>query len=440
MTIRGGPAAVLVVDDEPLIRETLREFLLQEGFTAVACASGEEALSVAEKRPFDVALCDVNLPGLDGLEVLERLQRISPETAVVLITAYATVESAVEAFHKGASDYLMKPILLREVLSKVRRLLRLQDVERENRWLRRELHREAESELRIVGRSAPLRRVVELANKVAPTSSSVLILGESGTGKELLARLIHRQSQAAQANIGPFVAVNCAAIADGTQEEELLGAAVGGTVFLDEVAELSHAMQARLLRRTQALSEPQKARRPRILAATNKNLMGEVAAGRFREDLFYRLNVVNMALPPLRERVEDLPELAEWLLAKHARAMGKRVSGISREALSLLRGQPWKGNVRELENALQRAVIVTDGPIIQPEDLPPDFSRHHPEPAFVDDLNIAVDAFERQHIERILQQTPDKKEASRRLNIGLSSLYRKIEHLGITPPSERVGS
>ncbi len=453
----GAPPAgrpVLVVDDEPLIRATLAEYLTGEGFAVTACASGEEALAQAEQRPYDVALCDVQLPGIDGIEVLERLLKISPQTFVLLITAYATVESAVEAFQRGAHDYLMKPIILDEVASKVRRLLAYRDLSLENRWLRRQLSREHEGE-RIVGQSAAMRRVFELVRKVAPTRSTVLITGESGTGKELVARAIHRQGAGDDKR---FLAVNCAAIPHDLLENQLFGHRKGaftgadrdqpgvfvhagdGTVFLDEIAELPPATQAKLLRAIEQKEVlPVGAHEPvrveaRVLAATNKDLHQQVEAGRFREDLYYRLNVVSIHLPPLRERREDIPDLVEFLLAKHARALGKRFGGVSHEAMQILRCCRWKGNVRELDNALQRAVILGEGPLVTPADLPPDLAPVEGDPGLVDALGEAVTRFERQHIERVLRQTPDKREAAQRLDIGLSSLYRKIAELKIGPP------
>jgi DNA-binding NtrC family response regulator len=453
-------ASILVVDDEPIIRANLAEFLQSEGFSVRACASGEEALDHAAREKFDVALCDVNLPGLDGLDVLDRLARISPETFVLLITAYATVESAVEAFQKGAHDYLMKPIILHEVAGKVRRLLRQRDLFRENQWLRRELNREAESGELVVGSSPGMKRVFEMARKVGPTPSTVLVTGESGTGKELLARAIHRFAQAARPADGRFVAINCAAIPHDLLENQLFGHKKGaftgadrdaagvfahagqGTVFLDEIGELPLGTQAKLLRAIEQKEVmPVGANEPvrvsaRIVAATNKDLAKEVEAGRFREDLFYRLNVVVLRLPPLRERREDIPELVEFLLAKHGRAMGKRFSGVSHEAMQVLLGCPWKGNVRELDNALQRAVILGDGPLVTPDDLPPDLVPQPNDPSAVDELSEAVERFERMHIERMLRHVPDKREAARRLGIGLSSLYRKIEQYGILAKEE----
>ena len=444
-------ASVLVVDDEPLIRDTLAEYLGQEGFAVAACASGEEALELAGGRRFDVVLCDVQLPGMDGLELLDRLRQLSPETSVLLITAYATVENAVEAFQRGAHDYLMKPILHDEVLAKLQRLLSHRDVSLENQWLRRELHR-ALPEAPIVGGGPAMARVLELVRKVAPTRSTVLIVGESGTGKELVARAIH---DGGAGGGGRFIAVNCAAIPHDLLENQLFGHRKGaftgadrdqagvfvhagsGTVFLDEIGEMPLATQAKLLRAIEQKEvQPVGANEPlrveaRVLAATNKDLLAEVEAGRFREDLYYRLNVVRVEVPPLRERREDIPALVEFLLARNARVLGKRISGVTHEAMQLLLACRWRGNVRELDNALQRAVILGEGPLVTLADLPPDLLPAEGDPCVVDDLGEAVKRFEKQHIERVLRQTPDKKEAARRLNMGLSSLYRRIAELGI---------
>jgi DNA-binding NtrC family response regulator len=444
-------AHILVVDDEPIIRDSLAEFLEQEGFAVSACGSAEDGLRVAAERQADVALCDVQLPGIDGLQLLDRLLKLSPGTFVLLITAYGTVESAVQAFQRGAHDYLMKPIILAEVLGKIRRLLAYRDLALENQWLRRELNRAFEPEP-IIGNSPAMQRVFEIVRKVAPTRSTVLLAGESGTGKELIARAIHRQGLNPDAR---FVPVNCAAIPVDLLENQLFGHRKGaftgadrdqagvflhagaGTVFLDEISELAPATQAKLLRAIEQKEvQPVGADEPvaidaRILAATNKKLEREVDNGRFRDDLFYRLNVVCITLPPLRERREDIPDLVEFLIAKHARAIGKRVSGVTHETMQLLRACAWKGNVRELENALQRAIILGEGPLVTPADLPPDLAPVPGDPGLVDDLAEAVRRFEKLHIERILQRFPDKKEAARHLGMGLSSLYRRITELGI---------
>jgi DNA-binding NtrC family response regulator len=443
--------SILVVDDEPLICDTLAEYLTQVGFEVEVCAGGEDAVIRAGNRRFDVALCDIQLPNMDGLELLDQLRRVSPETVVLMMTAYATVENAVEAFHRGAHDYLMKPLLLDEVLNKIRRVVAYGDVFRENQDLRRELNRRLEED-QIVGNSPAMAKVLELSRKVAPTRSTVLIQGESGTGKELIARMIHRLGPAPNER---FLAVNCAAIPAELLESQLFGRRKGaftgadrdqpgvfvhagpGTVFLDEIGELPLSMQAKLLRTIeQREAQPVGAAEPvaveaRVLAATNKDLKTEVEAGRFREDVFYRLNVVTISIPALRERRDDIPELVEFLLARHATTLGKRFTGVTHDAMQLLRACPWKGNVRELDNALQRAVILGDGPLVTTADLPPDLAPQVTDPTAVDDLTEATRRFERLHIERILRQVPDKKAAAQRLNVGVSSLYRKIAELGI---------
>ena len=442
---------ILVVDDEPIIRDSLAEFLGQEGFAVTACGSAEEALRRARSTAFAIALCDVQLPGMDGLALLDRLLKINPETLVLFITAYGTVENAVAAFQRGAHDYLMKPILLDEVLAKIRRLLAYRELRLENQWLRRELHR-ATGDGMVIGHSPAMQQVMTLVRKVAPTRSTVLLVGASGTGKELLARAIHEQ---ASDSPGRFLAVNCAAIPHELLENQLFGHrkgaftgadrdqpglflhASGGTIFLDEVGELPYAMQAKLLRAIEQKEIlPVGANEPvavdaRIIAASNKNLAKEVEAGRFREDLYYRLNVVSIALPPLRERREDIPDLVEMLLAKHGRTIGKRITGVTHETMQLLCACPWKGNIRELDNALERAVIFADGPLLQPSDLPPDLVPQPEDPALVEDLAEAVRRFEKLHLHRLLRRFPDKKEAARRLGMSLSSLYRRIAELGI---------
>jgi len=428
---------VLVIDDEPIIRSNLAEFLQQEQFAVHTASTGELGLQMLARQKYDAILCDVNLPGLDGLDVLDRATKLSPETFIVLITAYATVESAIDAFHRGAHDYLIKPIILKDVERKLRRLLEQRDLKRENQRLRRELNRIQDPTEMVVGGTPAMREVMTVAKKAARTNGTVLLAGESGTGKELLARWIHAASQAGKSNEGRFVPVNCAAIPAENGEAILFGHADAATIFLDEVGELPLAVQAQLLRAIELKeSVPAGARHPvkldaRIIAATNKDLPKEVEAGRFREDLFFRLNVVALKLPPLRDRREDIPELVDHLLAKHGRALGKPLAGATHEAIAALRTAHWKGNIRELDNALQRAAILGDGPTVGLADLPPDLASRADDPSAVDELTAAVERFEKLHIERILRQTADKREAARRLEIGISSLYRKIEQYGI---------
>jgi DNA-binding NtrC family response regulator len=449
-----APRRLLIVDDEPLIRETLAEYLGHEGFAVTTCATGEEALTTAGEHHFEVVLCDVQLPDLDGLELLDRLLKISPDSSVLLITAYATVENAIQAFQRGAHDYLMKPLLLDEVAGKVRRLLAARDLALENQWLRRELNRRRDEE-KIVGTSPAMQAVFEVTRKVARTRSTVLLTGESGTGKELIARAIHRGGADADKR---FLPVNCAAIPHDLLENQLFGHRKGaftgadrdteglfvhagrGTIFLDEIGEMPPATQAKLLRAIEQKEVlPVGANEPvcveaRILAASNKHLGTEVEAGRFRDDLYYRLNVVSIRLPALRERREDIPDLVEYLLDRHARTLGKPIHGVTHEAMQRLRAGRWKGNVRELDNVLQRAVILGDGPLIGVNDLPADLALVEDDPSLVDDLVEAVRRFERLHIERVLAQVPDKKTAAQRLGIALSSLYRRIADLGISAP------
>jgi DNA-binding NtrC family response regulator len=345
----------------------------------------------------------------------------------------------------------MKPILLDDVLAKIRRLQAFRELARENRWLRRELNHQQEIGP-IVGRSAAMQRVLDMVRRVAPTHSTVLLLGESGTGKELVARAIHEQGSNPEAR---FLPVNCAAIPHDLLENQLFGHRRGaftgadrdqpgvfvhagpGTVFLDEIGEMSLATQAKLLRAIEqkevlpvGASEPVRLE-ARVLAASNKDLAREVENGRFREDLYYRLNVVTITIPPLRERKEDIPDLVEFLVARHAAVLGKHIRGVTHEAMRLLVACPWRGNVRELDNALQRAAILGEGSLITPADLPPDLTPRQDDPVLVDDLTEAVKRFEKQHLERILRQTPDKREAAKRLGMGLSSLYRRIAELGI---------
>jgi len=445
---------VLIVDDEEVLAATLHEFLTGEGYEAAVAADAASALALAERFEPDVALCDVQLPGADGLELLDRLVQVRPETLVVMITAYATVENAVAAFRRGAHDYLMKPVIFDELLAKVGRLTGYRRLLQENQALRRQLHGPARPDT-LVGRSAGVRAVKTLIRKVGPTRSNVLITGESGTGKELVARALHAQGAEPDS---PFLAVNAAAIPHDLLENQLFGhvrgaytgadrdgaglfAAAGrGTVFLDEIGELPPATQAKLLRAIENKEIlPVGGTRPvpvaaRVLAATNKDLAAEVAAGRFRADLYYRLNVVAIHLPPLRDRRDDIPELVAVLLDRHARRLGKRVDGVDNATVRGLAAAPWRGNVRELDNALERAVILADGPVLTPDDFPPGLADGAGDAAGGpgDDLRAGVRGYERQHIRRVLEGcADDKREAARRLGLGLSSLYRKLEELGL---------
>jgi DNA-binding NtrC family response regulator len=442
---------VLVVEDEDIIRTTLGEFLSGEGFTVEATGTVTDALGMVREHDFDVAICDVQLPDGDGIELIKRLQQLNPEVFVLVITAYATVENAVDAFKAGAFDYLVKPVIFEDLLNKLERMFRYQNLLAENKSLRRELDRTDEFE-QIVGSSSVLDQLLETIRKVAVTNSNVLLMGETGTGKELFARAIHA---AGPKRDEKFLAVNCGTRPVELLESQLFGSqsrtvsgtifdqpgifrnAGEGTVFLDEVSQLPMGIQAELLRAMEYQeimpvggSETVQVS-ARIIASTTRSLMREVAEGCFQEDLFYRLDGVKLHIPPLRDRLDDVPELVDYFIARHSLSMGKRVSGMDGETMRLLMSAEWKGNIRQLDNALERAVMMCDGTQIEPKDLPPELlGIAQPLPG-TDDLRSALRHYERLHIIRVLRQWPDKREAAKRLKLGLSSLYRKIEELEI---------
>ncbi len=404
----GPRGRVLIVDDEEVIASTLQEFLQGEGFEVGVAGDAGSALAASETLDPEVALLDVQLPGSDGLELLDRLLKVRPETLVLMITAYATVENAVAAFRRGAHDYLMKPILFEELLTKIDRLISFKRLERENQALRRQLHGQVGPDA-LVGSGPSMQAVKTMIRKVGPTRSNVLITGESGTGKELVSRRLHAMGAEPDA---PFLAINCAAIPHDLLENQLFGhvrgaftgadrdhdglflAAGRGTVFLDEVGELPLLTQSKLLRAIENKEVlPIGATRPfhvgaRVIAATNKDLATEVEAGRFRADLFYRLDVVTIKMPPLRDRPEDIPELVSALLMRHVKSLGRRVDGVDNATMRRLMAAPWRGNVRELDNALERAVILGDGPLLNPADFPTELMGAPGEPEPGDDLRL----------------------------------------------------
>jgi DNA-binding NtrC family response regulator len=454
---RGEPVPrgrILIVDDEDVIAATLKEFLMGEQFEVATALDMPSALSQLGVFEPDIVLCDVQLPGGDGISLLNRALQIRPETLFIVITAYATVENAIAAFRRGAQDYLMKPVLFEDLLAKIERLIGYRRLLLENQALRRQLHTQGDLDT-LVGGSPALQAVKTLVRKVGPTRSTVLITGESGTGKELVARALHTCGLAPHEL---FLAVNCAAIPHDLLENQLFGhergaftgadrdqaglfvAAGRGTIFLDEIGELARSTQAKLLRAIENKEVlPVGATRPvsfqaRLLTATNKDLTAEVAAERFRADLYYRLNVVTIHLPALRDRREDIPELVVALLAKHAKSLGKRVAGVDNATIRGLMSAPWTGNVRELDNALERAVILSEGPILTPDDFSPGLIVENDVDNSGDNLRCAVREYERQHIQRVLRDCgDDKRETARRLGLGLSSLYRKLEELEIRP-------
>jgi DNA-binding NtrC family response regulator len=444
-------ASILVVDDESTTQDTLGLFLETEGYRVATARSGEEALTRIEEQEFDVIVADVIMPGISGFEVLERSRVLNPGAAVILMTGHATVEMAIEALRKGACDYLQKPFVLHDLARCVQRLLRRhtghQDAARPPR-----VRPLLPSEDLLVGASDSLRLVREQIARCAPAPSNVLITGESGTGKELVARAVHAASPHRH---GRLVAVNCGAIPDSLLESQLFGhvrgaftsavqanqglfvAAHGGTLFLDEIAELPVSLQAKLLR---IIEERQVwavgATRPqpidvRIIASTNRDLAGEIDAGRFRVDLFYRLNVVHLMLPPLRDRREDIPLLVDHFIPRLNVKLQRRVLGVEPEALHALMGHGWKGNVRELEHVLEQAMILGDGDFIGLRHLPDDLVGS-PSTSRPTDLREAVRLFSRDHVLDVLARARfNKRDAARLLGISLASLYRK---LNVEPP------
>lgn len=443
--------SVLIVEDEEIIRESLREVLVGETYEVCEAGLVADALKHARGRDFDVAICDVQLPDGDGIALLKRLHQMNPHTCILIITAYATVENAVDAFKAGAFDYLVKPVIFEDLIHKLDRLYQFRNLYFENQSLRRELARQDSFE-RIVGSSDAINSVQDQIHKVAVTNANVLLVGETGTGKELFARAIH---DAGPNHSEPFLAINCGTqpvellesqlfgarntVQDSGQtvEQGLLSHAGTGTVFLDEVSDLPLSTQAKLLRAIEygevlpvGGSEPQKVQ-ARIIASTTRELTREVAQEKFHEDLFYRLDGVKIQIPPLRDRIDDIPELVEFFVSKHSHQMKKRVAGSGSETMRLLMAAEWKGNVRQLDNAIERAVMMCDATTIEPSDLPPDLLGLGQPLPDTEDLRSALKHYERLHITRVLRQWPDKREAAKRLRLGLSSLYRKIEELGI---------
>ena len=438
---------VLVVEDEELMRNILRTLLEDEGYEVFTADSAESALQIFPENAIDVTVTDIKMAGLDGLALLDRIKAIDEQALVIVMTAFSSLDSAIAALRKGAYDYITKPFVNDDLLQTVRNAVRNRELFAENRALRRELNRQL-NHSEMIGTSQPMRGIFDLIGKVSGTDAPVLIQGESGTGKELVARSIHFNSSR---SAKPFLAVNCGALPESLLESELFGhtkgaftgaagekkglfrSADGGTLFLDEIGEMPPPLQVRLLR---ALQEhevtPVGSSAPvtfdaRVIAATNRDLEKEVEAGNFREDLYYRLNVIEMTLPPLRERRQDIPALVRHFLSCAAEKQSTVEKPIADEAMTTLRNYDWPGNVRELENAVERAFILS-GDEITLSDLSPKIQRSVGTGEPHTDGRPPLEEVERRYVLETLESTGnDKVAAAKILGIDLSTLYRKLK-------------
>ena len=455
---------ILVVDDDPGIREAFR-LVLEDQYDLLEAEDGSRALEHVQRSPVDLVLLDVRLPGMDGIEVLERIKALDEHIEVVLVTAVQTVRAAVAAMKLGALDYVTKPFDEDEILPLIRRALERRALDREVVYLRSELARERDFD-ELVGQHPLMQQLYQLIGAVARNPLTVLIVGESGTGKELVARAIHRHGPRRDE---PFVAVNVAAIPETLIESELFGhekgaftgavsrklgkfeLAHGGTLFLDEIATLRVDLQAKILRVLQEREVERVGgtrRIPidvRVIAATNADLRRAIQAGSLREDLYYRLNVVQITVPPLRDRREDIPLLVEHFVRRSNHLLHKRVTAVSAAALDVLRAYGWPGNVRELQNVVERTVALVDGPVIGVDDLPLDLMlpdvRHLADDSASLPLREARDRFERQVVLRVLERVRwNQSEAARLLGVHRNSLKAKLLAWGVDPAPPGSGA
>jgi two-component system, NtrC family, nitrogen regulation response regulator NtrX len=450
--------SILIVDDEPGIRDTLRGVMEDEGFTVDAVATGEECLGALEKRAYSCVLLDVWLPGIDGLETLRQLRAAGSDAAVVIISGHGNVETAVKATKLGAFDFIEKPLSLEKTLLTVRNALKQQRLELMNA----EMSAELAHDYKMVGSSVAMRALRKQIAVVAPTDGRVLIYGESGTGKELVARAIHAKSRRAG---DPFIEVNSAAIPEELIESELFGhvkgaftgatsakkgkfeLADGATLFLDEIGDMSANVQAKVLRvleeqRFEPVGSGNSVKVDvRVIAATNKRLDAEIEQGKFRPDLFYRLNVIPFELPPLRERLEDIPLLVDFFNQNFSQAYGKIPKQFEADAIEELQNYSWPGNVRELRNTIERVVIMNPGIKVMAADLPPHGKDEAPATSFrFPSFKEATDAYHREFIQRKLDEAEGNvSRAAELMGVDRSHLYRRMRALGIPSRSERAG-
>ncbi len=444
---------ILVVDDETIMRESMAAWLMEDGYAVDTAAAGQEAIEMARQKDYAIGFVDLKMPpGIDGIETMIEIHKIRPAASVIIITAYATVDTAITAMKEGAQEYIVKPCNPQEISMLVQRIIKLKNLERENLMLRKALSKQYCFH-DIISKNAKMREIFELIRDVASLRSTVLVQGESGTGKEMIARAIHQSGARAEK---PFVAISCAALAETLLESELFGhekgaftgaterkrgkfeLADGGTLFLDEIGDIAPKLQMDLLRVLQDRTffrvggTEEVSVDVRVIAATNKNLQEAAYRGEFREDLFYRLNVITIRIPPLRERREDIPLLAKHFVSKISLELGKQVEGISEGALRLLMARDWPGNIRELENAIERGIVgcrerIIDEAcfsfLVQADD--------HAAPWALPG-NLTLEEIEKQAIEATLRRTEGNiKEAARVLGIDRSTLYDKIKRYGI---------
>lgn len=445
-------AKILIVDDQQSILDVLSIMLKREGYDVLTALSGAEALEIIRTDTVDLTIADLKMMPLDGIALLEEIKKIDPDIVVIVMTAYASIQTAIEAMKKGAYEYVIKPFKMDELRLLVQRGLEQRSIIQENRTLKFQIQQKYSFD-QLIGTSKQMQELFAIIRKVAPTESTILVCGESGTGKELVARAIHYNSKRRDKAFEP---VNCAALPETLLESELFGHAKGaftgayadrqgifvaadkGTIFLDEISAMSPGMQSKLLRVLQEKEikrvgdTKQRKVDVRVIAATNENLADRVKNGSFREDLFYRLSVIPVEIAPLRDKKEDIPLLVRHFLSQQNRkAAGNRK--ISQETMDTLMAYDWPGNVRELENVVERASTLCEGDTIKPEDLPPRLLEHCATARRADiTLRSILRDSERSHIQNIMRETHgDKKKAAEVLGISIPSLYRKLEHLGI---------
>ena len=444
------PKNILIIDDEATLRDRLAGVLKEDKWHVQTAGDGASALKEVSERDFDLIICDLMLPDSNGIEILKKVKEINPNTLFIMITAYPTVENAVEAMKIGAKDYVVKPFRFDEIILRVRNLLYHQDVVRENIQLKEEIRSKYDGG-NIIGKSPIMQKVYQMIDKVSTTDANVLITGESGTGKEVIARAIHQRSLRKDVR---FLPINCGAIPSELIEGELFGFKKGtftgaahdrkglfesadrSTVFLDEISTLPITLQPKLLRFIETKEVLPMGGREwvkvdvRIVAATNQSLDKEVEKGSFRLDLYYRLKVVEINLPSLRDRKEDIPELVSHFISKFNTELHKKVDSVDEKVMGIFLSYPWKGNIRELENVIERAAIMCEGNIITLSDLPSDFISDGEES--ITNLKDYVKIHEKGHIKKVLiMANNDKKKAAELLDLSIPSLYRKIEELGI---------